>query len=420
MIGPLAAHGIGGPTDLPIPMTYAVTGGAWALTATFAVVVLAWRTPRYATGTSEEPAPPPRRPWLAVLGLALTAWWLAALFAGPDDDNAGVGALYVLVWVGLVPLALVLGHVWRDLSPWRTVQAVVGRLTGRPDGLVAYPAWLGYWPAALGLLAFVQLELVWPGSGDAADVRVWVLGYVLLVLAGGVVFGPAWFDRADPFDVYSALVARLSPFVDEGRWRLHDPLRSLARTPVRPGLLAVLAVLLGSTAFDSFSATPGWQSASHPTTVSALTLTGFCVGAALLFAAAAVATGGVGGRTRRALPRLLAHSLVPIAVGYVVAHYLTYLVEKGQGVVLALLDPLGRGWQPLGDPGTAYLLSDRPGLLATLKVGAVVAGHVLAVLAAHDRAIALLPERHRLTGQLAMMLLMVVYTFTGLYLLLSV
>ncbi len=418
MIGPLAAHGIGGPPDLPIPLVYAVTGGSWALTASFAVVALAWRRPRYVDGPAEEL--PPRRPWLAVVGALLTAWWLGALFLGPDVGNPGVGAVYVLVWVGLVPLALVFGHVWRDLSPWRTVQALVGRATGRPDGLVAYPAWLGYWPAALGLLAFVMLELVWPGSGDAADVRVWVAAYAVLTLAGGIVLGPRWFDRADPFDVYSALVARLSPFVRDGRWQLHDPLRTLARTPVAPGLVAVLAVLLGSTAFDSFSATPYWQGRSHPTPADALTLTAFCVAVGVLFAAAAVATGGVSAEQRRRLPGELAHSLVPIAVGYVVAHYLTYLVEKGQGVLVALLDPFGRGWQPLGEPATAYVLSDRPGLLATLKVTAVVAGHVLAVLAAHDRAIALLPERNRLTGQLAMMLLMVVYTFTGLTLLLSV
>lgn len=418
MIGPLAAHGIGGPTDLPIPLVYAVTGGTWALTATFAVVALAWRRPRYDDGPA--PAPPARRPWLAVVGALVTIWWLAALFLGPDESNPGVGALYVLVWVGLVPLALAFGHVWRDLSPWRSVQALVGRATGRPDGFVRYPSWLGYWPAALGLLAFVQLELVWPGAGDAADVRVWVAGYVLVTLVGGVLVGPRWFDRADPFDVYSALVARLSPFVRDGRLQLHDPLRTLAQVPVAPGLVAVLAVLLGSTAFDSFSATPGWQARSHPASVDALVLVAFCAVVGLLFTAAAMATGGVDRRRRRALPGELAHSLVPIAVGYVVAHYLSYLVEKGQGVVIGLLDPLGRGWQPLGEPGTAYVLSDRPGLLATLKVTAVVTGHVLAVLAAHDRAIALLPERHRLTGQLAMMLLMVVYTFAGLYLLLSV
>lgn len=65
----------------------------------------------------------------------------------------------------------------------------------------------------------------------------------------------------------------------------------------------------------------------------------------------------------------------------------------------------------------AYVLSEHPGVLATVKVGAVVLGHMAGVVAAHDAALRLLPKRHQLTGQLAMMLVMVAYTFTGLYLL---
>ncbi|MEH3032564.1 MAG: hypothetical protein PGN07_00625 [Aeromicrobium erythreum] len=413
----LPAHGLGGSTDLPIPFLYAVVGASWALTISFAVLALAWREPRLAGEQAGQARQ--RRPWLAVLGAVLAVWFLGTLYLGPDEtSNGGVGALYVLVWVGLVPLALVAGPVWRDLSPWRSIQAVVGRLTGRPDGFVAYPAWLGHWPAVAGLLAFVWLELASPDPGSITAVRTWVALYVVVTVVAGIVLGPRWYDEGDPFDVYSAIVARLSPFVRDGRWDPHNPLRTLPTVPVRPGLVALLGVLLGSTAYDSFAASPFWQAKSLSTAQHTLTLVGFCLVVALLFQGAARATGGVSREERGRLPGLLAHSLVPIVVGYVFAHYLTYLVEKGQGVVLALLDPFGRGW--LGDVGTAYVLSDHPSLLASLKVGFVVAGHVLAVVAAHDKALVLLPRAHRLTGQLAMLLLMVGYTFTGLYLLLSV
>lgn len=60
------------------------------------------------------------------------------------------------------------------------------------------------------------------------------------------------------------------------------------------------------------------------------------------------------------------------------------------------------------------------GVLAALKVGFVLAGHVVAVIAAHDRTLVLLPRENRLSGQLAMLLLMVGYAFTGLFLLFSV
>jgi hypothetical protein len=93
----------------------------------------------------------------------------------------------------------------------------------------------------------------------------------------------------------------------------------------------------------------------------------------------------------------------------VFAHYLTYLVERGQQTI----------WNLLGmhNAQVHYVLSMHPSVLASIKVACVVAGHIAAVIAAHDRALRLLPPGHQLTGQLAMMLVMVGYTFTGLYLL---
>jgi hypothetical protein len=141
----------------------------------------------------------------------------------------------------------------------------------------------------------------------------------------------------------------------------------------------------------------------------------FAAVVATTFWLAARATGGVDAQRRRQLPGLMAHSLIPIVIGYVFAHYLSYLVERGQQAVLRLADPLGMGW--LQDVQPWYVLSTHPTVLATLKVCFVVGGHIAGVVAAHDRALALLPTRHRVTGQLAMMLVMVGYTFTGLYLL---
>lgn len=417
----LPAHGVGGSTDLPVPFLYAVVGASWALTISFAVLALAWKEPRLQRplpGAPDDPAgEPPRRPWLAVVGAVLAAWFLGVLFLGPDDtSNPGIAAFYVLVWVGLVPLALVAGHVWKDLSPWRSAQWLVGRLTGRPDGFVTYPERLGHWPAAVGLFAFVWLELASPDAGDVSAVRTWVAVYVVVTVVAGVVLGPRWFDRGDPFDVYSSVVARLSPFVVGRRWRVHDPLVSLPHLPVRAGLVATIAVLLGSTAFDSFSASQTWQSGSHTVPATSAVLLLFCAVVALAFQGAARATGGVTREERAALPGLLAHSLVPIVVGYIFAHYLSYLVERGQGAVVGLLQQVG-----VGDGlEVSYWLSEHPDLLAVLKIGFVVLGHVVAVVAAHDKALEVLPRAHRLTGQLAMLVLMVGYTFTGIYLLFSV
>lgn len=384
----LGTHGLGGQTDLPIPFDFAAIGGAWALTASFAVVAFAWKQPRFSGPgpVGVDVALPARRPWLAVVGLVVAASIGAALFLGDDQRVTGaVEFVYTWWWVGLVPLALVFGPVWRDLSAWRTVAGWISA-----DGLRAYPAGWGYWPAAVGLFSFVWLELASPDPGSVAAVRTWVLGYSAVTVAGGVAFGPRWFDRADPFDVYSAVVAKL-----------RGGLRSLPGIPVDRGLVAVIAVLLGSTAFDSFSASSFWQSRATTSLVDTLTMLAFAgvVGGAFCLA------------VRPSTPADFAHTLVPIVVGYVIAHYATYLVEKGQRAVIDLLGLTA-------DPN--LWLSLHPSVVATIKVVAVVGGHVVAVVAAHDRSLAVLPREKRLTGQIPLMLLMVGYTFAGLYLLLSV
>ena len=110
---------------------------------------------------------------------------------------------------------------------------------------------------------------------------------------------------------------------------------------------------------------------------------------------------------------------MPIIVGYIFAHYLTYLVEYGQLTLTQASDPFSNGSNLLGtaDLTVNYWLSFHPTFLANTKVFAVVIGHVLAVVAAHDRAIRLLPKRHQLTGQLPLLFAMIAFTVGGLYLL---
>ncbi len=238
-------------------------------------------------------------------------------------------------------------------------------------------------------------------------------------MAGALCCGERWCARADPFEVYSVVASRLSALRRnrDGRIAIGNPFDHLPSLPVRPGTVAVLAVLLGSTAFDSFSATPQWRNFVDDHTGSTATATLLRTAGLLVFAGvvaatfwlAARTTGGVDRQRRRELPGLMAHSLIPIVIGYVFAHYLTYLVERGQQTIIQLFG--------LSHAEVHYVLSMHPSVLASIKVACVVAGHIAGVIAAHDRALRLLPAGHQLTGQLAMMLVMVGYTFTGLYLL---
>jgi hypothetical protein len=443
----LLAHGLGGSGALPVPYAYAMVGAAWALTFTFALVAFAWRRPRFDPLKPGRPLPAAvttfvdarATRWTAAgLALLFAVWAVAAGVWGPgSESNALLGVFYVLLWVGLVALSLAIGPIWRVISPMRTVYLLLRRVTperlGRPR--LSYPEGWGYRPAALGLFAFVWMELASPNPAALPWVRTWLGSYAVAMLVGAWLCGQRWLGRADPFGVYSMAVSRLSPFRRNPQTQnivVGNPLDHLPSLPVRPGVVVLLAVLLGSTAFDSFSSSPTWRgfadrlahdmgapgalSSSILRTVGLLVF--ICV-VAVTFSLAARAAGGITAEQRRALPGEMAHSLIPIVVGYIFAHYLSYLVERGQQAVFALADPFGRGWNLLGlaHLHVAYVLSMHPPVLAAVKVTCVVTGHIVAVIAAHDKALRLLPTGHQLTGQLTMMLVMVGYTFTGLYLL---
>lgn len=435
------AHGLGGAQDLPIPPELAIVGATAALVVSFTVLAVAWRRPRYADPSAGLAAPAWLQrlvtsgpaAWVArAVGLALFAWAAFAAVLGQDLlTNPFFGMVYVLLWVGLVPASLLLGPFWKAISPVRTINLGFAKLAGSdPDtGLRRYPERLGYWPAALGLFAFVWLELVYPYSTELGPVRLWFALYVAAMLVGGAVYGSTFYARTDPFEVYSTLVARMSVW----GWReapagrrlvVRSPLANLDLTPPRPGLVAVVAVLLGSTAYDSFRDASAWlqltQSLDRTLAhlLSNAMLVVFCLAVGLLVAGATAAY-PADGHPRRALPGLFAHSVVPIIVGYVVAHYLSYLVQTGQQTVVLMSDPLSDGSDLLGtgDWSVNYWLAYHPTFLAVTKVAAVVAGHVLGVVAAHERSVQVLPRRHRLTGQLPLLLVMVAFTAGGLYLL---
>lgn len=431
------AHGIGGAKDLPISPELAIAGATAALVISFTVLAVAWRTPRYDAAKTGRPAPA----WLA--GIVDATWWrvlwrvvgfvlflyvaTAAVIGKDLVINPVFGVFYVWWWVGLVPLSLLFGPAWKAISPVRTINLAFAKVSGSdPErGVFTYPERLGAWPATFGLFAFVWLELVYPFSTELGPVRLWAAAYVAVMLVGGALFGNVFYERADPFEVYSTLVSRMSAWGRrDGVLLIRSPLANLDATPVVPGLIGVVAVLFGSTAFDSFKDSTRWVQFVQGSTTSAyllnnLALLTFCVGVGLIFAAGTMLTGLGDDLQRRQLPDLFAHSVVPIVVGYVVAHYLSYFIEVGQLTLIQLSDPLSNGSDLLGtgDLSVNYWLSYHPTLLANIKVLAVVTGHVLGVVAAHDRAIRILPPRHQLTGQLPLLVAMIAFTVGGLYLL---
>ncbi|GGO06087.1 hypothetical protein [Microbispora bryophytorum] len=434
----LLAHGVGGRQDLPIPFSAVLIGAALALLVSFVALGALWKEPRLggdSPGARSLPAavqtamsaPAWRWVW-RIAGLVAAAYFCIGLIFGPDQaDNPTAGAFYVLFWVGLVPLSLLFGPVWRRLNPLRTLHLLACRGLGRdPElGLRPLPPGVGYWPACAGLFAFVWLELVAPERATLPVIGAWLAAYAVLTLAGAVVFGSRWFDHGDPFEVYSGLVGRLAPAARRGdgvvAWR--NSLDGMAGLRPAPGQTTLVVVLLGSTMYDSLSNAPVWvrfvQESAVPAPVTGTA--GLVIVIALVLAAYRTAT-ALAGRWGAARPGTtageIAHSIVPIAVGYIVAHYYTLFLLEGQRTIALLSDPLDTGADWLGTAGwTIQALGTTPAGVATLQVTVIVIGHVLGTVLAHDRALALFPRRTAVLGQIPLLVLMVVYTVVGLLLL---
>jgi hypothetical protein len=435
MLVPL--HGIASRHDLPLPFSYVVAGAVVALAVSFVVLLLAWRRPRFAqvgglelAGLTRLVDHPVTRGAAQLLVLLTYAWAAMALLFGQDLlTNPVFGFVYVWVWVGLIPLSLLLGQFWRATNPVRTVHRLLcAAARTDPDvGLLRLPRRVGLWPAVLGLFGFAWLELVQPDRTTLPVLRVWALGWFVVLVLGAIVFGQRWIGAADPFEAYARTVAQLSPWRRVGdQLRLVNPLAGLAGWRPPPGAVGVVAALLGSTAFDSFANTSWWiQTVQSSDVVTIVWGTGGLAVMMLLvlvtFTLAAAWMGRYGDRPAADYPRLMAASVVPIVVGYAVAHYVTLLVSEGQRTAITWSDPLGRGWNVFGSAGMGVnnTLFNHPTAIAVIQATAIVLGHVVGIVCAHEKAVALLPERSALRGQLPLLVVMIGYTCAGLVLLFS-
>lgn len=413
--GSVLAHGIGDSQDLPLPFDLVLQVGAVTVVLSFLAVSTLWRVPR-GSGARRLPAA-----WDAALR---SSWWrlpvrmavlvLAvyivgnALFGPADESNPAAHALFVWLWVGLAPVSVLLGPVWRVLNPLRTLHAGLCRILRVPvTGIRPSAGRSGHWPAAAALLAFVWFELVAPERTDPRVVGTWLTAYALVQLGFGLVRGERWFARGDAFEMYSELAGRLSIIGtdDDGRLVLRSPLAGLTTVAHPPGTPAFVAVWWGSTIFDSASGSPLWAGAVQSTGAPVLISTAGLVGVCLLVASSLRWT------MRRAD---IALPLVPIAVGYTLAHYASLLAVEGPRGVLMLL----RQWGVAEAVEPTFLLD--PSVIAVFQVGCIIVGHLLGVLAAHDRTLRAAPTRTLtlvVADELPSVLLMVGYTWAGLFLL---
>jgi hypothetical protein len=348
-------------------------------------------------GAAEAAASPPAVTVGALAALALYVGAVVVALAGPNTPASNLAPVAVLVvwWVVLPLVALVFGDVLRVANPFVPVVALVERAVPalrERAGVRVAPVWT----AAALLWGFRWLFVAYYRPGSPRAVALLLIAYGLAAVAGGLVWGRGWLRTGEGFGALSAAVGGLVR----------------GRRPLQPGALLPLAVAwLGTTAFDAVTATELWGDVLGTSrgwtrtllnTVGLVWITGIVAAVAL----AAVRLGQRSAATgdddeaadddpaRHGLVGVVGLALVPLAVAWSLSHDLTLLLFEGQNFLILLSDPLGRGWDLFGTiDHTIDTDLVRAGWVRWVQLGSLAAGHVAAVVLAHDGALARLGRR---------------------------
>ena len=456
---PAWAHAFGTRYDLPLPLWLYLTGAGAAVALSFGVMA------RFLKHRGESDAvlhfdllSLPGVGWLGAsaplnairwLSVAVFLLLLAAGFFGNPDPLKNIAPTFVWVvwWVGMAFISALAGNLWALVNPWKILFTWFERATGGFGHVALYPAWLGRWPAVLLFLGFVWMELISEQAEHPRTLASLIVAYSVITWTGMAVFGrDLWLKNGEAFAAVFGLLARFAPTVGKaGRWELRLPAVGLLNErPVGFSTVCFVLLLLTTVTFDGILETPMWagildriaesQALRAPLialqnggvdlislikTVALVVLPCLFVAVYLVFSHAIAMFGGGGRVPTRDVTGYFVMSLVPIAIAYHLSHYLSYLMIAGQYIIPLASDPFGLGWDLFG---TATYRLDigivNAKMVWYVAVTAIVVGHVLAVYIAHIMAMRVFADRraaHR--SQIPMLVLMVGYTMTSLWIL---
>ena len=380
----VAAHTLTSAYTSRLPLAVYLAGAAATVALSFVfVLVRDVRAERPDTSVPGRLAPAWLRWPLRFLGLVGWMWIVVQGIAG-GSSAAEVASLFLWVygWVAVAAISALVGPIWHFLDPFSTLYDIAAWIVRRagvtPWDVATYPGTLGKWPAVIGFVVVVWVELALKAGPGVLFII--LLGYTALTLAMMAQYGrDTWRSNAEVFTVWFRLLGRLAPYAltdEHGRVRRRPYFSGL----LEPGWVAqdvvIVALGVGSILYDGLSQTQVFFSIFGLPSLPVQTLIlgsflGIIVLAALLVTrSVGIAATGAG--------------LVPIALGYLIAHYFTYVAIDGQRIVIAISDPLQNGSDLFG---TAFFEASGawlpPGLVWTIQLAAVVGGHMLGAWAGH-------------------------------------
>lgn len=468
--GATLGHAIGEVFTLPVPLWLYLAGAGLAVAASFVISALTIRPAGPVASYPTVPLPLGlSRATGVVLAILGMAWWFAAIVLGFAVDPISpfpAVLFWIGIWVGLPITAVLLGSPWPSLSPFRTLHGLLDQAVRVANGrglapLMPYPAGLRRWPAVALLFAGLWCELILPEGSAPSTVATLLLGYTLVTLAGTILFGRvAWLRNAELFEVLLGWFGHVGPLgrraiepeVCEGCTEGCDPAHCVdcpeclaASEPgelqpeLRPWFVgltevrgagwsdaAFIVLALAGVSYDGLKETAFWGWLMQPffdavwnsvgalnavllvQTLGLLVVWGVFAGA---FSLAAWLTRSLHDPERIVAPLGstaggYAATLLPIAGGYLLAHYLTVVIQSAVWLPRLVVDSLDSV-----APGLAWIPTSA---IWYFSVAAIVLGHVVAVVLAHRLALRDAPRRPVLAG-LPLVVLMVGYTVFSLW-----
>lgn len=450
------AHSFGRLYTLPVPFWLYLYGAVATLLVSFLLIGLFASQPASRLPARTRAAPylsllaRRLRPWLRSLSVGLLLLCILTGFWGVQDPyrNFSMTFFWIIFVLGFAYATALVGDVYAVINPWRVISEASRRYRHLFEGRWPYPRWLGYWPALLLYTVFIWIELF--SHARPSSLAQNLLIYSLITLLGMICFGrQAWLRHGEFFGVFLRLIACLSPLQHvpgQGlRWRM--PFAGLQQEAAEHiSLVIFILFMLSATAFDGLRGTVPWYRLfwtdpygliqgwiGRPPIHAFAQLRPYYLGYEslclvlspwLYFAVYAlfVWLGRVLAGSRVPMRQLLldfSFSLLPIAVVYHITHYYTLLLSQGVKIVSLLSDPFGWGWDFFG---TAQLwrapILPEMGTVWHTQVGLILFGHVVSVYVAHQQALRSFGSaRAALLSQVPMLVLMVLFTTAGLWIL---
>jgi hypothetical protein len=454
---------LGATYNLPIPFGMYASGAAAALVASFAIVAYVLKI-EPARSTLSGPLFQSDKPaqvhlskqlvnavaWASVGCLLLT---VVTALRGTQNilTNPGMTLFWIVFSLGMTYATVLVGDIYALVNPWRKLCDWVEHFdSGAFRGQMRYPGWLAYYPALALYMVFIWIELF--GEIQPRTLSALLLGYTALNLIAAWLFGKEnWFRYGEFFSVFFRLIGMMAPLEyvpavsADGSYlmRLRKPFIGLLDAHAdHISLLLFVVFMLSSTAFDGVHLTRPWVTlfwkdiypllaavfdrpyfffldlyyAWQWTMLILLPFVYLAVYLALLWLAKQVSHSSM---PLRALALRFAFTLIPIAFVYNMTHYYGELISQGVQIVRMVSDPFNLGWNLFGTAGLFLNpITLDAGTVWHTQVALILFGHIVSVYLAHVEALKVFPNRrHAALSQAPMLVLMVLLTTVGLWIL---